>query len=120
MERLRKTEGFTLIELLVVVAIIAILAAIAIPQYAKYKKKAAIASVDSAVTTGISTLVASYTDNSSYTTYPVEAGDSTETLTYNSDGNSITPTSLTFANVKGYSIYCSLTNTNDTTDVSCY
>jgi len=44
----RKGEkGFTLIELLVVVAIIAILAAIAIPQFAKYRKQAAAAALQS-------------------------------------------------------------------------
>ncbi len=119
MERFRNTEGFTLIELLVVVAIIAILAAIAIPQYAKYKRKAAVASVDQAVTTGISTLVSSYTDNSSFTTYPVTAGSTTVTLTYDATANTISPTSLTFSGVKGYTITCTLTNQNDTTNVTC-
>lgn len=59
--QLRDQRGFTLIELLIVVAIIAILAAIAIPQYNKYRRNAAIASVQSDARNCLNTVIADYT-----------------------------------------------------------
>lgn len=59
--QLRDQRGFTLVELLIVVAIIAILAAIAIPQYQKYRKNAAVASLQSDAKNCLNTAVADYT-----------------------------------------------------------
>lgn len=111
-------KGFTLIELLVVIAIIAILAAIAIPQYMQYKKKAAAAAAQQAITTGITTLSAAYADNSSITTDNVTVGNTPATITYTADNNSfsINPTQYT---VSGYTVTCSITNSNDTATVDC-
>jgi type IV pilus assembly protein PilA len=57
---IRDQKGFTLVELLIVIAIIAILAAIAIPQYQKYRRNAAVSSVQSDAKSCLNTVIADY------------------------------------------------------------
>jgi type IV pilus assembly protein PilA len=122
----RKGEkGFTLIELLVVVAIIAILASIAIPQFAKYRKQAAAASLQSdarnCVTDAVSQITNAQMSGAQIPTSGTYNNKSpntdTCTWTYDTTNNS-TSCSCTGKNVlQGAS--CSATSSDNGTTVQC-
>jgi prepilin-type N-terminal cleavage/methylation domain-containing protein len=68
--RRKKEGGFTLVELMIVIAIIGILAAIAIPQFAAYRERGFIASMQADVKM-VQTAEEAYfadTNNNTYTT----------------------------------------------------
>jgi len=68
--RRKKEGGFTLVELMIVIAIIGILAAIAIPQFAAYRERGFISSMQADVS-AIRTAEEAYfadTNNNTYTT----------------------------------------------------
>jgi type IV pilus assembly protein PilA len=87
----RGEKGFTLVELMIVVAIIGILAAIAIPQYAAYKERAWIASMQGDINSIRSAEEAFFAANGSYTTSLAAGGLADFGWSGYSTGNSGTP-----------------------------
>ncbi|WP_337906864.1 type IV pilin protein [Pelovirga terrestris] len=79
---MKNQKGFTLIELLIVVAIIGILAAIAIPQFAAYRERAYISSMQADVRNTASAMEMFWIDNDTYT-----GADAEDALTVETSGN---------------------------------
>lgn len=110
--QLRDQRGFTLVELLIVVAIIAILAAIAIPQYQKYRKNAAVASLQSDAKNCLNTAIADYTAS-------IQAGNTTPTVsTANCVGGAYTA-SCTPSGTVGSNLTVTCTGTGIASGVTC-
>jgi len=70
----RGQKGFTLIELMIVIAIIGILAAIAIPQFAAYRKRGWVATLNSDVKNMYTAMTALIADNPNLVAAPALAG----------------------------------------------
>ncbi len=70
----RGEKGFTLIELMIVVAIIGILVAIAIPQFAQYRKRGWVATINSDVKNANTALAALIADNPNLPAAPAVLG----------------------------------------------
>ncbi|MDI6713979.1 MAG: prepilin-type N-terminal cleavage/methylation domain-containing protein [Thermodesulfovibrio sp.] len=109
---IRDQKGFTLVELLIVVAIIAILAAIAIPQYQKYRKNAAVSSLQSDAKNCLNTAIADYTAS-------IQAGSTAPTVsTANCVRGAYTSSCTSSGNV-GSNLTITCTGTGIASGVTC-